>query len=255
MSHSVAALAGRVAVVTGAGRGLGRSVAAAFAAAGARVALVDLPGEELADAEATLRAAGHAVRAVGADVTDPAAVAALAATVRATFGATRILVNAAAILEERPFLDCDLDSWQRTIAVNLTGPWLCCRAFAPEMVAAGRGNIINVTSRAGVEPFVGETAYCASKFGLEGFSRSLALELGPHGVVVNLITPGISIKPTSLTLADFAALPPEYQARYADSTTLVPAFLHLATADERGINGGRFSAYELVQGLREREAD
>ena len=248
-------LAGRVAVVTGAGRGLGRSVAAAFAAAGARVALVDLPGDELADAEATLRAAGHDVLAVGADVTDPGAVAALAASVRAAFGPARILVNAAAILEERPFLDCDLDSWGRTLAVNLTGPWLCCRAFVPEMVGSGRGSIINVTSRAGIEPFAGETAYCASKFGLEGFSRSLAIELGPHGVAVNLVTPGVSIKPTSLTLADFAALSPAQRARYVDSATLTPAFLHLAIADERGINGQRFSAHELAQRLGAGEAD
>lgn len=245
MADSGGPLAGRVAVVTGAGRGLGRSVAEAIAAAGAHVALVDVTADELADAAASLRSRGHPVLAIRADVADPAAVAGLVAAVRAEFGSARILVNAAAILDERPFVECDFAGWQRTIAVNLTGPWLCCKAFAPDMLAAGRGSIVNVTSRAGVEPFVGETAYCASKYGLEGLSRSLALELGPRGVAVNLVTPGISIKPTSLTLADFAALPAERRARYADAAALGPAFVYLATADERGINGQRFSAHEL----------
>ena len=247
MAKAAGPLAGRVAVVTGAGRGLGRSVAGALAAAGARLALVDVASDELRDAEAILGATGYEVLACHADVTDPAAVGALATTVRSRLGPARIPVNAAAILDERPFLDCDLDSWQRTIDVNLTGPWLCCKVFAPDMLAAGRGSIVNVTSLAGIEPFAAETAYCASKFGLEGFSRSLALELWPCGVAVNLVTPGISIKPTSLSLADFAALPTEQRARYTDSATLGPAFVHLATADERGINGQRFSAHELAR--------
>ena len=174
MVDGVKPLLGRVAVVTGAGRGLGRSVAGALATAGARVALVDVTTDELQDAEATLRAAGRDVLACRADVTDPAAIAALAATVRSRLGPVRILVNAAAILDERPFLDCDFASWQRTLAVNLTGPWLCCQAFVPDMLGAGHGSIINVSSRAGVEPFAGETAYCASKFGLPYFPQWLA---------------------------------------------------------------------------------
>ena len=240
-----------VAVVTGAGRGLGRAVAGAFAAAGHRVALVDITDNELIVATDDLRSRRLDVRAFRADIADERSVATLAAAVRATFGTPRVLVNAAAILEERPFVASDFVAWQRTIAVNLSGPWLCTRAFLPAMLAAGRGSIINVTSRAGIEPFAGETAYCAAKFGLEGFSRALALELAGTGVAVNLITPGISIKPTSLTVAAFAGLPPAERARYADPTLLTPAFLHLATADERGVSGQRFDAHSLSRQLRD----
>ncbi len=240
-------LHGRVAVVTGAGRGLGHSAAKALSLAGARVVLVDITTTELQDSAVALRTMGCDVLAVRADVSDPASVGELAATVRAACGSVDILVNAAAILAERPFLDSDFAAWERTLAVNLNGPWLCCKAFVPDMLAAGRGSVINVSSRAGVEPFVGETAYCASKYGLEGFSRSLALELAPRGIAVNLVTPGISIKPTSLTLAEFAAWSPEQRSRYADADTLGPAFVYLATAAERGITGQRFSAHELSQ--------
>ena len=174
----------------------------------------------------------------------------MAQGVRATFGPVQVLVNAAAILEEQPFVTSDFAAWTRTLAVNLNGPWLCTQAFLPEMRAARSGSIINVTSRAGVEPFVGETAYCAAKYGLEGFSRSLALEVATDGVAVNLITPGISIKPTSLTMAAFAALTPTERARYADPALLTPAFLDLVTASERGITGQRFDAYGRSQELR-----
>lgn len=247
MAATGGALVGRVAVVTGAGRGLGRAAARALAVAGARVALVDITGDELADAEASMREAGLDARAFRADVSDPDAVARLADRVRAALGPPTVLVNAAAILDERPFVEYDFVGWSRTLAINLTGPWLCCKAFVPDMLAGGRGSIVNVSSRAGVEPFAGETAYCASKYGLEGFSRSLAIELEPRGIAVNLITPGISIKPTSLSLADFAALPADRRARYADADRLGPAFVALATADERGITGQRFSAHDLAE--------
>jgi NAD(P)-dependent dehydrogenase (short-subunit alcohol dehydrogenase family) len=241
----------RIAVVTGAGRGLGEAVAGALGHAGYRVALVDITVEELQATESALIAQGIAASAFRVDVTDEQAVTGLVEAVHRTYGVPHVLVNAAAILEERRFDTSDLAHWQRTLAVNLTGPWLCTRAFLPEMIAAGRGSVISVTSRAGIEPFVGETAYCAAKFGLEGFSRALALELAGSGVVVNLITPGVSIKPTSLTTADFAALPPEQRARYTDPALLTTAFLYLATADAKEINGERFDAYQLSQQLRD----
>jgi NAD(P)-dependent dehydrogenase (short-subunit alcohol dehydrogenase family) len=243
-------LAGRVAVVTGAGRGLGRAVAGAFAAVGLRVALIDITQDELRAAERQLLADGHTVRAFQTDITDEEAVRAMTQGVREAFGPVQVLVNAAAILEEQPFVASDFAAWTRTLAVNLTGPWLCTKAFLPAMRAARSGSIINVTSRAGIEPFAGEMAYCAAKFGLEGFSRSLALEVSTDGVAVNLITPGISIKPTSLTVAAFAALAHAERACYADPALLTPAFLELVTASERGITGQRFDAYQRSQQLR-----
>jgi NAD(P)-dependent dehydrogenase (short-subunit alcohol dehydrogenase family) len=229
-------------------------VAEGFAAAGLQVALVDITQDELRAAERELLDNGHSVRAFPTDVTDERAVALLAAEVHRTFGPVRVLVNAAAILEERPFVMSDFAAWTRTLAVNLSGPWLCTHAFLPDMRAARAGSIINVTSRAGVEPFVGETAYCAAKYGLEGFSHALALEVADEGVAVNLITPGISIKPTSLSIAAFAALSPEERDRYADPALLIPAFLDLITADTRGITGQRVDAYQRSQELREEAA-
>jgi len=215
-----------------------------------RVALIDITEDELRAAEQELLTNGHAVRAFPTDVTDETAVATMAQGVREAFGPVRVLVNAAAILEEQPFNTSDFAAWTRTLAVNLTGPWLCTKAFLPDMLAARAGSIINVTSRAGIEPFAGETAYCAAKYGLEGFSRALALEVAEDGVAVNLITPGISIKPTSLSIAAFAALTPAERARYADPALLTPAFLDLITAAERGITGQRFDAYQRSQQLR-----
>lgn len=239
-----------VAVVTGAGRGLGRAVAGAFAEAGLRVALIDITPDELRAAERELLADGYTVCAFQTDITDQHAVATMAQGVHEAFGAVRVLVNAAAILDEQPFVTSDFAAWTRTLAVNLSGPWLCTQAFLPEMLAARVGSIINVSSRAGIEPFAGETAYCAAKYGLEGFSRSLALEVAADGVAVNLITPGIRIKPTSLTVAAFAALTPAERTRYADPALLTPAFLDLVTASERGITGQRFDAYQRSQQLR-----
>lgn len=244
------ALAGKVAVVTGAGRGLGRGVATAFARAGAAVALLDITGDELHDAAAMLTAEGARVLAVRTDVSDPASVAAMITAVHDGLGHVDVLVNAAAILDVRTFAESDYADWQRTLATNLSGMWLCAKAVLPDLLAAGRGSIINVSSRAGVEGFAGETAYCAAKFGVEGFSASLALELAPENIAVNVVAPGIRIKPTSMTLAQFHALPPEDQAQWADPLTTGDGFIYLALQDGKGVTGQRFQVWELAEQVR-----
>ena len=243
-------LSGRIAVVTGAGRGLGSGVAIAFARAGARVALVDVTEDELTETTAALAAAGGDVLPVRADVADPDAVAAMIATVHDAFGPVEILVNAAAILEMKSFAESDYADWQRTLGINLSGPWLTTKAVLPDMIAAGRGSIVNVSSRAGVEGHARETAYCAAKFGLEGFSYSLALEVAPAGIAVNLVSPGIRIKPTSMTMEQFRALPPEEQAQWADPVTTGDGFIYLALQNGNGITGQRFHVWELAERVR-----
>lgn len=243
-------LAGKVTVVTGAGRGLGRGVATAFARAGAAVALLDITDDELHDAAAMLAAEGARVLAVHTDVADPASIAAMIAAVHDGLGRVDILVNAAAILEMRTFAESDYADWQRTLAINLSGMWLCAKAVLPDLQAAGRGSIVNVSSRAGIEGHARETAYCAAKFGVEGFSYSLALELAPENIAVNVVSPGIRIKPTSMTMAQFHALPPEEQAQWADPLTTGDGFIYLALQDGQGITGQRFHVWELAERVR-----
>ncbi len=246
-------LAGKVAVVTGAGRGLGRGVATAFARAGAAVALLDITDNELHDAAEMLAAEGARVLAVRTDVADPASIAVMIDTVHNALGRVDILVNAAAILEVRTFVESSYADWQRTLAVNLSGSWLCVKAVLPDMQSAGRGSVVNVSSRAGIEGHACETAYCAAKFGVEGLSYSLALEFAAENIAVNLVTPGIRIKPTSMTMAQFHALSPAEQVQWADPLTTGDGFIYLALQDGRGITGQRFNVWELAERVR-REA-
>lgn len=244
-------LSGRIAVVTGAGRGLGSGVATAFARAGARVALLDITEDELADTARALAAEGGDVLPIRTDVAAPESVAQMIARVHEVFGPVDTLVNAAAILEEKPFTESDFADWQRTLAINLSGPWLVTKAVLPDMIAAGRGSIVNVSSRAGGEGFRGETAYCAAKFGLEGFSYALALEVANANIAVNLVTPGIRIKPTSMTMAQFRTLPPEEQARWSDPVVMGDGFVYLALQDGGSVTGQRFDVWQLAERVRQ----
>ncbi len=232
------------------GVGLGPVSRSAFARAGARVALVDVTGDELTETAAALAAAGGDVLPVRADVANPDAVMEMIAAVHHAFGPVEVLVNAAAILEMKTFAESEYADWQRTLAINLSGPWLTTKAVLPDMVTAGRGSIVNVSSRAGIEGHARETAYCAAKFGLEGFSYSLALEVAPAGIAVNLVSPGIRIKPTSMTMEQFRALPPEEQAQWADPVTTGDGFIYLALQDGNGITGQRFNVWELAERVR-----
>jgi NAD(P)-dependent dehydrogenase (short-subunit alcohol dehydrogenase family) len=186
----VTPLNGKVAVVTGASRGLGKAIALAFAGAGAKLALV---GRDLA----ALNQAGEAVRAAGAeaaefqaDVTDEAQVEQLAAAVAARFGSVQILVNNAGVNLRRNLTDFPPKEWRRIIDTNLVGPFLVCHAFVPMMKGNGYGRIVNLASTMAHIALTQRTAYCASKAGLLGFTRSLALELAGDAITVNSISPG-----------------------------------------------------------------
>jgi len=184
-------LAGRVAIVTGGGRGLGRAMALCFASEGAAVTVTGTSREQLEAAAAEITAAGGRSLAVVADVaSEPAVAGMVAATVRA-FGRMDILVNNAGIAgPTAPVADANSADWERTLAVNLTGAFLCAKLAIPHLIAQKSGRIINITSVAGRIGYAMRSAYAASKWGLIGLTRSLALELGPHGVTVNAIAPG-----------------------------------------------------------------
>jgi NAD(P)-dependent dehydrogenase (short-subunit alcohol dehydrogenase family) len=186
----VTRLDGRVAVVTGGSKGLGKAIAAALAGAGASLALVARDRRHLDQTAEALRAGGAEVETFVADVADETQVAALAAAVAARFPAVHILVNNAGVNVRKNLAEFTLGEWCRVIETNLTGPFLVTRAFLPPMKGHGYGRILNLTSIMSHVALGGRTAYCASKAGLMGLTRALALELAAEGITVNAISPG-----------------------------------------------------------------
>ncbi len=182
-------LADRHAIVTGGGRGIGAAIAAALAREGATVSVLGRDAGRLAAQVEALGGASRA-QAVGVDVADEASVRAAFAAVQARFGRVDILVNNAGQVESAPFARTDAALWQRMLAVNLTGTYLCTRAALPEMVARGAGRIVNVASTAGLIGYAYVAAYCAAKHGVVGLTRALAIECAKSGVTVNAVCPG-----------------------------------------------------------------
>ena len=183
-------LAGQVAVVTGAGRGIGRAVALAFAREGADLVLAARSPRELAAAAAEVEALGRRALAVPTDVREEPAVADLAGRAVAGLGRVDLLVNAAGVAAFGPLAEAPLDAWDQTMAVNLRGAYLCCRAVLPGMMAQKRGTIINIGSMVTTRTLAGTTAYTAAKYGLLGLSRVLAEEMRAHGVRVGVLSAG-----------------------------------------------------------------
>ena len=180
----------RVAVVTGGGSGIGLAICERLAADGAAVAVTDRDGASAETAAAKLVGAGHRAIAVTVDVTDRAQIDAAVAEVRERLGRPTILVNSAGLTATDKFRSIPLELWNRVIEVNLTGTFQCCQAVLPDMLEAGWGRIVNISSSSaqGGVPFM--THYVAAKAGVIGFTKALALEVGPKGITVNTIPPG-----------------------------------------------------------------
>jgi NAD(P)-dependent dehydrogenase (short-subunit alcohol dehydrogenase family) len=178
----------KVAVVTGAAQGIGRRVAEVLADRGYSLALADLRAST--ETAAAARDRGAEALDVPGDVSAEADVAALAARVQERFGRVDVLVNNAGISLIAPAEETTAEQWRRVLEVNLTGPFLLCRAFGRMMLAAGAGSIVNVASIAGLAGVADRAAYNASKHGLVGLTRTLAAEWGGRGVRVNAVCPG-----------------------------------------------------------------
>ena len=183
-------LNGKIAVVTGAGRGIGRAIALAFAREGCDIAAAARSESEIEETRRQVAETGRRVIAVRCDVADRASVTAMAQTVLAEFGHVDILVNNAGYGRFRPFVELTDDEFTRTIDVNLTGAFRCIKAFLPVMMARTSGRIINVSSVSGLRAIDRQSAYCASKHGLNGLSKTLALELRPYNIAVHALCPG-----------------------------------------------------------------
>lgn len=176
---------GNVALVTGGSNGLGRAITQAFIAQGARVGVLDL-------AESSVFAGEPRVHTIAGDVADPATAADAVAQLVERWGRVDYLVNDAGAYPDGLVVEMPLDEWRRVLDVNVTGTFLACQAFARHCLARGaRGaRIVSISSGSARSPRAGQSAYCASKAAIETFSKALALELGPHGITVNVVSPG-----------------------------------------------------------------
>lgn len=187
-------MAGKNGIVTGGARGIGRELAGAFAAAGARVAIFDTDGEA-ADRAAVEIGAGALAKAV--DVTDEGAVDTAVEAVLGTYGTIDFLINNAGIRHIAPIAAESVEEWRRTIDVNVNGTFICSRAVIPAMVAAGDGQIVNLASMAGELALRERAAYNTSKAAIVGLTKSIAVEVGAAGVRCNAIAPGVIETPLS----------------------------------------------------------
>lgn len=198
---------GKVALVTGAGRGVGAAVALRLAEMGAAVAVNDLAEGLAAETAGRLEAAGHRAIAVVADVTDPESVARMVETVGAELGGVDILVNnAGGGGATRTFDETTVEVWDATIAMNLRSVFICTKAVVPHMKSRGWGRVVNVASVAGrSRSLTGGPQYAASKAGVIGFTRHVSGELAPFGITVNAVAP--SMVATARVRAKFAGMP------------------------------------------------
>ena len=203
----------KVALVTGAARGIGLATAKRFLAEGWRVALLDIDNDTLGRTHAALPA--DKTIAICCDVADAAGVAAAIARVAKDFGRLDALVNNAGIAIFKPILDLTYEDWSRVLAVNLTGPFLCVQSAAPLMRDSGGGAIVNITSISGLRASTLRTAYGTSKAGLAHLTQQQAIELASLGIRVNAVAPG----PVDTAMAK-AVHTPEIRAAYHDAIPL-----------------------------------
>jgi 3-oxoacyl-[acyl-carrier protein] reductase len=246
-------LDGKIALVTGAGRGIGRALALGFAKAGAHVIVVSRTQTEV---EVTARAAqtmGSQSLAIKADVSQPHEVQRMAELVDNRFGRVDVLVNNAALrmnqLGKRdsyyiPFVNLSLDDWDSAMNVNLRGAFLCIKECLALMLRSGAGSIINISAGGGKKGMAGRVPYCASKFGLEALTQCLALEFQAYDIAVNSLSPGkhsILTDPEKIDQLkenpDLIFLRPEM---------MIPPALFLASQNGRGVTGQHIEATEWI---------
>lgn len=183
-------LSGKVALVTGAGRGIGRSIALALAGAGARTLLTARSAGELQGVAGEIRSRGGEAEFLAADLSRPEGVEAVFGALKRTYGTLEVLVNNAGLGLSGPLMEFPAESLELLLAVNVKGLFLCCQQAMRLMVPARRGYIINISSVVGFKGYANQAAYAASKHAVMGITKSLAVEAQPHGIRVSAILPG-----------------------------------------------------------------
>jgi NAD(P)-dependent dehydrogenase (short-subunit alcohol dehydrogenase family) len=224
-------------LVTGAAQGLGAALARAFAAAGADLILLDA---DPAGLEAVREATGGGALCRVVDLADAAATAAALAELP---GPVDTMIHNAAILRPEPLETLDLPGFSATLNVGIQAGFQLSRAVWPGMKARGGGVLIFVSSQSGIRGFADESAYCAAKHALEGFSKCLAIEGEPHGILSCTVTPGMAMR-TPMSERNY---PPDLKARWVEPDRLAPAFLRIAATRDPAFSGERLDAWALSQ--------
>ncbi len=223
-------LQGKVALVTGAGRNLGKSIALSLAEAGADVAVTSRTLSEIQITEQEIRKKGRKALAIPMDVTELNQVERTIQKIVSDFGRIDILVNNAATRSFKSILEISEGEWRGVIDTNLTGAFFCCKAVGPYMIRQGGGRIINISSRIGLQGMTNRIAYCASKGGLIQLTRALALEWAPYNILVNSVAPGLMKTPeTSKALREGRASEIPLK-RAGEPEEVAPLIVYLASA-------------------------
>lgn len=251
-------LDGKVILVTGSGRGFGRAMAYTYALAGAKVVSVSRTVSELESLEKKIKEKGGEVLTVPTDLTDENAILSLKDKVMDEYGHLDVLVNNAATSPWKTFENMTIKDWDLTLSVNLRAQFILSKVFFDSMRLQGQGSIINITSKSSEIGFIAEVGYCPSKYGIEGLTQCLAMELQLHNIAVNSLgvgaPPGFRLKPTELTLEEADSMPDEIKARYANDESMAEAFTEvwsfLALQNAKGVTGQRFGTRQLAEYLR-----
>lgn len=242
-------LEGKVAVVTGAGSGIGRGIAQRFAREGATVGVWDLNGDSANETVALITDAGGKALAIEADCSDEAAIKSAADETRSKFGPINILVNNAGVAPFTPYMDIKEDEWDRVIRINLKGPHLCIREMLPAMLEAGWGRVVNITSSSTQSGSFAQVHYVASKGGMLGMTKALALEYAASGVTFNMVPPGFIDTPmlrgSPVDVESYARTLPMKRPGTVEEMAAACAYLAsddagYVTGQTISVNGGRY---------------
>ncbi|MEE9117317.1 MAG: SDR family NAD(P)-dependent oxidoreductase [Calditrichia bacterium] len=235
----------KVIIVTGGGRGIGRSAAITLAENGARVAVVSKTGTEVNETAEKIIQKGYDALPVVTDVSDEIQVKEMVKEVNDKFGTVDVLVNNAGVAIVNNLADSKTEDWDLTMAVNLKGTFLCTREVIGPMMERRSGKIINISSRAGREPFADFTAYCTSKYGIIGFTESLAVEMSKYNVFVNAVCPDRVI-----TRMSTGTIPDGDYSEWLKPEDLADLFVFLSSDESKSVNGAIINAYGFAGFLK-----
>ena len=251
-------LEGKVVLVTGAGRGFGKYITLAFGRMGAEVIAAARSTNELEAIKKSIEAKDGKCTIVPTDLVKLEDMTHLRDLVEKNYGKLDTLVNAAADNLWKEFEDVTIEEWDKSISINLRAPFILTKLFLPMMKKQGKGSIINISSGSAQVGFVAEIAYCPSKYGLEGMTQCLAMELYQYNIAVNSSGVGAPdgkiLKPSKITPSEEREIPIEIRSTYADDESMVNAFSEawsfLALQDAHGVTGQRFALRQLAEYLK-----